>query len=72
MLIGNVGKDPEVHYYEADTAVAQVSLAEATRCKTARKCPTEQTGTRWCFGKAWPRQLKNTCIRAINCMLKAR
>ena len=31
MLIGNVGKDPEVHYYEADTAVAQVSLATTER-----------------------------------------
>lgn len=27
MLIGNVGKEPEVRYYEADQAVAQVSLA---------------------------------------------
>ncbi len=27
MLIGNVGKDPDVRYYEADQAVAQVSLA---------------------------------------------
>lgn len=27
MLIGNVGKDPDIHYFEADQAVAQVSLA---------------------------------------------
>ena len=27
MLIGNVGKDPIVRYYEADQAVAQVMLA---------------------------------------------
>ena len=27
MLIGNVGKDPDVRYYDADQAVAQVSLA---------------------------------------------
>lgn len=27
MLIGNVGKEPGVRYYEADQAVAQVSLA---------------------------------------------
>lgn len=27
MLIGNVGKDPIVRYYEADQAVAQVTLA---------------------------------------------
>ena len=27
MLIGNVGKDPDVRYYDADQAVAQVRLA---------------------------------------------
>lgn len=27
MLIGNVGKDPEVRYYDADQAVAQLRLA---------------------------------------------
>ena len=27
MLIGNLGKEPDVRYYEADQAVAQVSLA---------------------------------------------
>lgn len=31
MLIGNVGKDPDVHYYDADQAVAQVSLATSER-----------------------------------------
>lgn len=27
MLIGNVGKEPDVHYYDADQAVAQLRLA---------------------------------------------
>ncbi len=31
MLIGNVGKDPEVRYYGADQAVAKVSLATRER-----------------------------------------
>lgn len=31
MLIGNVGKDPDVHYYDADQAIAQVSLATTER-----------------------------------------
>ena len=31
MLIGNVGKDPDIHYFEADQAVAQVSLATRER-----------------------------------------
>jgi single-strand DNA-binding protein len=31
MLIGNVGKDPDVRYYEADQAVAQLPLATTER-----------------------------------------
>ena len=31
MLIGNVGKEPDVRYYEADQAVAQVRLATTER-----------------------------------------
>ena len=31
LLIGNVGKDPEVRYYEQDQAVAQVTLATTER-----------------------------------------
>lgn len=31
MLIGNVGKDPDVHYYDADQSVAQVTLATTER-----------------------------------------
>lgn len=31
MLIGNVGKDPDVKYYDADQAVAQFSLATTER-----------------------------------------
>ena len=31
MLIGNVGTDPEVHYYEADQAIAKLRLATTER-----------------------------------------
>lgn len=31
MLIGHVGKEPDVHYYEKDQAVAQVTLATTER-----------------------------------------
>ena len=31
MLIGYVGKDPDVRYYDADQAVAQFSLATTER-----------------------------------------
>ena len=39
MLIGNVGKDPDVRYYEQDQAVAQLRLA------TTEKGYTLQNGT---------------------------
>ncbi len=39
MLIGNVGKEPDVHYYDVDQAVAQVSFA------TTEKGYTLQNGT---------------------------
>lgn len=31
MLIGNVGKDPQIRYYDADQAVAQLSIATTER-----------------------------------------
>lgn len=31
MLIGNVGTEPEVHYYEADQAIAKLRLATSER-----------------------------------------
>ena len=31
MLIGNVGKEPDVRYYDQDQAVAQISLATSER-----------------------------------------
>ncbi len=40
MLIGNVGKEPDVHYYDRDQAVAQISLA------TTEKGYVLQNGTR--------------------------
>ena len=40
MLIGNVGKEPDVHYYDRDQAVAHISLA------TTEKGYVLQNGTR--------------------------
>jgi single-strand binding protein len=47
MLIGNVGKDPEVRYYEADTAVAQVSLATTERGYTLQNGTKVPDRTDW-------------------------
>ena len=50
MLIGNVGKEPVVRYYDHDQAVATFSLATTPpqsaviRCQTARRYPTGLIG----------------------------
>ncbi len=47
MLIGNVGKEPEVRYYEADTAVAQISLATTERGYTLQNGTKVPDRTDW-------------------------
>ncbi len=47
MLIGNVGKEPEVRYYEQDQAVAQVSLATTERGYTLQNGTQVPERTDW-------------------------
>lgn len=47
MLIGNVGKDPDVHYYDADQAVAQVRLATTERGYTLPNGTRVPDRTEW-------------------------
>ncbi len=47
MLIGNVGKDPSVHYYDADQAVARVSLATTERGYTLKNGTQVPDRTDW-------------------------
>ena len=47
MLIGNVGKEPEVRYYEADQAVAQVTLATTERGYTLQNGTKVPDHTDW-------------------------
>lgn len=47
MLIGNVGKEPEVHYYEQDQAVAQVVLATTERGYTLQNGTQVPEHTDW-------------------------
>lgn len=47
MLIGNVGKDPDVRYYEADQAVAQVRLATTERGYTLQNGTQVPDHTDW-------------------------
>lgn len=47
MLIGNVGKEPEVRYFEADQAIAQVSLATTERGYTLQNGTKVPDHTDW-------------------------
>lgn len=47
MLIGNVGKEPDVHYYDADQAVAQVRLATTERGYTLPNGTQVPDRTEW-------------------------
>ena len=47
LLIGNVGKDPEVRYYEQDQAVAQVTLATTERGYTHQNGTQVPDRTEW-------------------------
>ena len=47
LLIGNVGKDPEVRYYEQDQAVAQVVLATTERGFTLQNGTQVPDRTEW-------------------------
>ncbi len=46
-LIGNVGKDPEVRYYEQDQAVAQLTLATTERGYTLQNGTQVPDRTEW-------------------------
>ena len=47
MLIGNVGQEPDVRYYEADQAVAQIRLATTERGYTLQNGTEVPERTEW-------------------------
>lgn len=47
MLIGNVGKEPDVRYYDADQAVAKVALATSERGYTLKNGTQVPDRTDW-------------------------
>ena len=53
ILVGNVGKDPDIHYFEQDLAVARFPLANTDRAhktKTGKEIPEH---TEWHNIAAW-------------------
>ena len=53
MLIGNVGKEPDVRYYDQDQAVATFSLATTERGYTLQNGPKVPYHTDWHTVMAW-------------------
>ena len=53
ILIGNVGKDPEVRYFEKDVAVAQFSLATSERSYTLQNGTVVPERVEWHNIVAW-------------------
>ena len=53
ILVGNVGKDPEVRYLEKDLAVANFSLATSERARTLQNGTQIPERTEWHNIVAW-------------------
>jgi len=53
ILVGNVGKDPEVRYLEKDLAVARFSLATSERARTLQNGTLVPERTEWHNIVAW-------------------
>lgn len=53
ILVGNVGKDPEVRYLEKDLAVARFSLATSDRARTLANGTLVPERTEWHNVVAW-------------------
>ena len=54
LLIGHLGRDPEVKYSQQGTAVAQFTVASTERCKNREGEPQEHT--EWFAMKAFGRR----------------
>lgn len=62
ILIGNVGRDPEVRYFDSGAAVANFPLATSERGYTlamVRLFRNVRNGTMWSFAVIWFPSLKN-------------
>ena len=62
ILIGNVGKDPDVRYLDTGIAVATFSI----RCRMEHRFPNVRNGIISCYGEDWPKLRKNMSVRATN------
>ena len=73
MLIGNVGREPEIKYYEADQCVASFTLATTERGYTLPNGTVVPDHTDWhniVLFKALAKYAESIFIKAINFILR--
>lgn len=69
ILIGNVGKDPDVRYLDTGIAVATFSLATTDRAYTLQNGTQVPERTEWhniVLWRGWLKLRKNMSVRATN------
>ena len=64
ILIGNVGKDPDVRYL--DTGIAVATFSVPIRCRMEHRFPNVRNGIISCYGEGWLKLRKNMSVRATN------
>lgn len=75
ILIGNVGKDPEVRYLDTGIAVASFPWLRPTAhilCRMVHKCPNGPNGTILSFGADWQKLPKSMYIKVISSMWRGK
>ena len=75
ILLGNVGRDPEVRYLDTGVAVATFPLATSDmpiHWQMERKFLNVRSGIILSFGADWRKRLRNTCIRETSFMWKVK
>lgn len=75
ILIGNVGKDPEVRYLDNHVAVATVTLATSERGYTLQNGTQVPERTEWhnlILWRVWPKLQRNLFTKETNSMWKVK
>lgn len=75
ILLGNVGRDPEVRYLDTGVAVATFPWLLQTvpiHWQTERKFLNVRSGIILSFGADWQKRLRNMCIKETNFMWRVK
>ena len=75
ILLGNVGRDPEVRYLDTGVAVATFPLATSDRAYTLANGTQVPERTEWhnlVLGADWQKRLRNMCIKETNFMWRVK